>query len=279
MKHTEGTLGTLNSRDGFELYTQSWLPDAEARAAIVLIHGQSDHSGRYRHPLNALVPQGYAVYAFDQRGHGKTGGPRGHVPNYQLLLDDVEAVVRQARQAQPGKQIFLYGHSVGGQITLNYALRRGDGLAGVMVTGPWLRLAFEPPGWKVSLSRTLAGLWPGLTLGNEVDPASISHDAAEVAIYRNDPLNHGRISVQAYNEYTTAAEWALQHATELKLPALLMHGGADPLTSPAGTQTFYERASATDRTLRIYEGMYHEVHNELGRDRVFKDMSEWLGDR
>ena len=276
----------LKTQDGLDLFTQSWKPNSPAspgpsaapdpKAIVVLHHGFNDHSGRYPHVAKALTEAGYSLYAFDWRGHGKSGGPRGHTPNYDSLLDDYGLVVAEAKKDQPGKKVFLYGHSMGGNIALNYALRRPEGLAGAVITSPQLRLSFEPPAWQVALARVMASLYPTFSQKANLDAGTISHNPAVVQAYRHDPLIHGTISAKLFFSIVEAASYALAHAADLKIPILLAHGGDDPLTDPKATQEFYERITFADKTFKRYDGQFHELHNETDPMRLLKDVVEWL---
>ncbi|KPV48748.1 hypothetical protein SE17_36400, partial [Kouleothrix aurantiaca] len=148
------------SADGIRLHLQSCEPDAPPRAAVTLVHGYGEHSGRYRHVAAALADAGFALVTGDHRGHGKSGGARGHTPSYEHILDDIGAMLEAAHARFPGLPQFIYGHSMGGNFTLNYVLRRRPQLAGVVATGPWLRLAFEPPRWQVTLARVMDRVYP-----------------------------------------------------------------------------------------------------------------------
>ena len=125
------------SSDGIEMYSRGWLPAGKPKAAIVLVHGHGEHVGRYEHVGAALTGGGYALLGFDLRGHGRSGGPRGHTPSYEAYMDDIAAFLAQAGERHPGLPRFLYGHSLGGNLVLNYVLRRRPDLTGVIVTGPW----------------------------------------------------------------------------------------------------------------------------------------------
>ncbi len=275
MQHLEGK---IRAADGLPLYWQAWKPEGDVKAVVVLAHGLGEHSGRYAHVAGALTAAGYSVYALDHRGHGQSGGPRGHVPDYTSLLDDFGLIIKMAQRENPGKKVFIYGHSLGGNIVLNYALRRPEGLAGVIAQGAGLKLAFEPPGWKMSLARLMSNIWPSFAQGNELERAALSRDPAVVQAYEEDPLVHDRITARLFVGFMEAAEYALEHAGEIRLPVLLLHGGDDRLTDPAGTRLFYERAGTDDRSLRIYEGLYHEIHNEPEQEQVFRDIIAWLGE-
>lgn len=265
----------LKTQDGLDLFTPSWkVPDP--RAILVLTHGYNDHSGRFAHVGKALNNAGYSLYAYDLRGHGKSGGQRGHTPGFEYLLDDLQMVIQEARKDAPGKKVFVYGHSMGGNITLNYALRRPEGLSGVVATGPWLRLAFEPPAIQLAVAKIVGSLFPAFSQKANLDIKGLSRDENVQEAYRTDPLLHGVISVRLLTEITNNGLDAIERAGLFGLPALLMHGGADPITSAAATQQFFERATVADKTLKLYDGMRHEIHNEFGQEDVFADMTAWL---
>jgi acylglycerol lipase len=272
MEHIEFTWQT---GDGLQLFAQGWLPDGETRAVVCLVHGLGEHTGRYPHVGAALAQTGYALLGFDLRGHGQSQGQRGHAPSWEALLDDIRCFLEQAAQRFPGRPRFLYGHSLGATLVLNYALRRLPELAGVIATGPLLRPAFAPPAWKITLGRLMYRLWPTFAMSNELDPSGLSRDPDVVRAYVNDMLVHDRLSARLGMDMLSAGEWVLEHAPELMLPLLLMHGSTDALCSPEATRHFAARATS-DPTYRSWDGLYHEIHNEPERQQVFDTMIGWL---
>jgi acylglycerol lipase len=274
MRHSEGTFGSRDEE--VNIYWQAWQPEGEAHAVLVLAHGLGEHSSRYGHVAGALAAGDYGLYALDFRGFGKSEGKRGHAPGYESLLDDYGLLIGVAHNAHPGAKVFVYGHSMGGQLALNYALRRPDGLAGVIASGVWLKLAHRPPGWKVTLAHLLSEHAPQSTMGNGMDRSALSRDPAVVEAYNNDPLVHDRVSARLAQEMFDGADYALEHAPELTVPVLLLHGSGDRICDLAGARLFYERAGSDDKTFREYEGMYHEVHNDPEQEQVFADILEWL---
>jgi alpha-beta hydrolase superfamily lysophospholipase len=272
MKHFEWI---CPSGDSTRISAQSWQPDTEARAAVCLIHGLGEHSSRYAHLGAALAQAGYALLTFDHRGHGRSQGPRGHTPSYETLMDDVGRSLEEAAGRFPGRPRFLYGHSMGGNLVLNYALRRRPDLAGVIATGPWLRTAFAPPAWKVKLGRVMNNIWPALAQPSGLETQAISRDPAVVRAYVGDPLVHDRISARLFVSCYEAGLWALEHAAEFSLPLLIMHGGDDRLTSAAASREFAARVPG-DCTLKIWESFYHEIHNEPEQRDVFAAIVDWL---
>lgn len=266
------------SRDGWLLYAQAWQPEGETRSAVCLVHGLGEHSGRYSHVAAALNRAGYALMAMDLRGHGRSTGRRGHAPSLEVMLDDIDLLLEEAGRRFPGRPRFLYGHSMGGLLVLYYTLLRRPPLAGVIATGSALRTPLAEQKVKVTLARLLSRLLPALTLPSGLDPATISRDPAVVQAYRNDPLVHDRISFRLAGELLRASRWVMEHAAEFPLPLLLIHGGADRLTLPEGSREFADRAGR-NCTLKIWEGLYHEVHNEPEQGEVLADILSWMEKR
>ena len=273
MQHTEFNWRT---DDGLQLFAQAWQPDEEPRAAVALVHGLGEHSGRYTHVAAALTAAGYALVTFDHRGHGRSEGQRGHAPSWDTLICDTAKLLQETAARFPGRPAFLYGHSFGGNLVLNYILRRKPPLAGAIVTAPILRTAFRPPAWKIKLGETLYSLWPTFLLSNELDPKGLSHDSKVVSDYVHDPLVHNRVSARLGMDMLRSGEWAIAHAGELALPLLLMHGASDPVCSPQASQEFAQGAPREACTFKSWDNLYHEIHNEPEQQQVFQAMIEWL---
>jgi alpha-beta hydrolase superfamily lysophospholipase len=264
------------SLDGLDMYARGWAPRGHPKTAIMLVHGHGEHVARYDHVAAALAEKGDAMLGFDLRGNGKSGGPRGHTPSYDALMDDIASFSQQTELRYAGLPRFLYGHSLGGNLVLNYALRRKPDLRGVIATGPWLKLAFDPPASQVTLGRLMNGIAPGFTQHSKLNTQGLSHDQMVVAAYDNDPLVHDKISARLFMAIYESGLWALEHAAEFPQPLLLMHGAADPITSAKSSQEFAQKAGKKV-TLKIWGGLYHEIHTELEKAEVFKVMLDWLG--
>ena len=264
------------SSDGVDMYARGWAPVGTPKASIMLVHGHGEHIARFDHVAAALTDKGYAMLGFDLRGHGKSGGSRGHTPSYDALMDDIASFSQQTDQRYAGLPRFLYGHSLGGNLVLNYALRRKPDLHGVIATGPWLKLAFQPPASQVTLGRLMNGIAPGFIQHSKLDTKGLSHDQVVVTAYENDPLVHDKISARLFVAMYESGLWALEHAAEFPLPLLLMHGAADPITSVQASQEFAEKA-CKKTNLKVWNGLYHEIHNELEKADVFNTMLDWLG--
>jgi alpha-beta hydrolase superfamily lysophospholipase len=265
----------LTAVDRARVFVRHW-PVTNPKGVLVICHGLGEYGGRYGNFVEALVPAGYALFAHDHRGHGKTDGRRGHVDRFDRFLDDLFLVVRHAATLYPGRPIFLFGHSMGGLIVLSYALRHPNTVRGVIASGAALKLQLEVPKLKALAGKLMAAAWPTFTMGNELDPHWLSHDEAVVQAYIDDPLVHDRVSARFYVEFTGAMERALFGAGALQMPLLAFHGGADPITSPEGTRLFYETASSADKTFRLFDGQFHEVHNDTAKAEAIGLVRQWL---
>ncbi|MEW5785873.1 MAG: lysophospholipase [Bacillota bacterium] len=263
------------ARDALQLFAQSWEPAGEVKGVICLVHGLGEHSSRYGHWVEMLDQADYAVLATDLRGHGKSEGARGHTPSFERYMDDLGLLLEEAARRFPEKPCFLYGHSMGGLLVANYVLRRRPRLAGVVITSPGLRTALEKQTGKVAAVRLLGAIAPGLNQPSGLDPATLSRDPAVVEAYRNDPLVHDRISLGMARGSLAAIRYAFAHASEFNLPLLIMHGAADQLVFAEGSSEFAGLVSG-ECTLKIWDQLYHELHNEPEKDQVFAVLVEWL---
>jgi len=261
--------------DGLKLRACSWLPEDAPRALVCLLHGLGEHSGRYRHLVDRLVPAGYGMAAFNLRGHGTSQGQRGHAPGLAALMDDISRFFTEVRKRLPDVPRFLYGHSMGGTLAINYVLRMHPQIAGVIVTGPFLRPAFKVPILKLMIARVMYRLWPALSLPNGLNPNHVSRDAAVVQAYTRDSLVHDRLSVQLGIDILQAGAWALEHASEFSLPLLLMQGGADLIVAVDACREFASKVDAHCE-FKLWEGCYHEIHNEPEKEAVFDFLLNWL---
>jgi alpha-beta hydrolase superfamily lysophospholipase len=270
----------VQSRDGLTLRLYQWWPEAEPKAVITFTHGGGEYATKYTHIARALNAAGYAWVAHDLRGHGRSGGPRGHVPGYEAFLSDLDRVLAHVRHLAAGKPLFLFGHSLGGQITAAYVLDRQPLVGGVILNAPWLRLLFQPAGWKMYLAQMLTRLWPSFALTTGLDGSvKMTHDATLEASYPDLDLGHSMMSARLGMEALARGEEVFLRAPEWQTPLLLLHGGADGVFAASSSQDFFERVASTDKTLHLYPGLYHETLNEIERDMVIADVAGWLDAR
>ena len=265
----------FKSKDGLELFAHAFPSKKPPKAIICLVHGHGEHIERYQHLAAALNDAGYALVGFDNRGHGQSDGLRGHTPSYESLLDDMDTFLTEVDKDYPDLLRILYGHSMGGNLALNYALRRKPKLKGVIATGPWVKLAFEPPAVQVFLGRTMDKIYPAFIQASGLETAALSRDPEVVRAYENDPLVHDKISARLFVGMYESGLWALENAREFPLPLLLMHGSADRITSAEASREFAEKAGECVK-LKIWDGLFHEIHNEPEQEEIFKTIINWL---
>jgi alpha-beta hydrolase superfamily lysophospholipase len=215
---------------------------------------------------------------FDLRGHGRSGGARGHAPSLDAYMQDIRRFFRLMDQRYPNIPRFLYGHSFGGLLTLAYAIQYGAVLKGVLVTGPALRSPLQEQRAKIAMVRLLGSLLPTITVRSGLDATTISRDPEIVAAYKNDPLVHDSTSLGFGKAGLTAIDLCLARAREFPVPLLMIHGKADKITYFNGSEDFAKlvREAGGDITLKLWDDLYHEVHNEPEKAKVFQFMAEWL---
>lgn len=270
---------TLKSADGLDLQVRRWQDPAARKAwTFVVVHGLGEHSGRYQRFAEWFTGQGATVYAMDQRGHGRSGGPRGHAPSLNALVDDLDRVVRHAKRESGGPMV-LVAHSFGGLIGIAYAMQHPEQLDRAVFSAPLLKVKVAVPAWKRAIARVLPRIAPRASLSNEVDARLLSHDPAVAPAYTADPLVHNRITAGLYGDTIARGEAFIARAGELRVPFLLLHGAQDQIVDPAGSQRFFARSSAPERALCFYPGMYHEIFNEVEQEMVFQDIESWLTQR
>ncbi|MBE0675291.1 MAG: alpha/beta hydrolase [Bacteroidales bacterium] len=260
--------------DGTPIRGEMHEPSGECRGVLVLIHGLGEHFGRYRQWAQRFVSAGYAVYGADLPGHGVSGGSRGHISSYSAAGEIIDNLTDMGHKRFPGAPVIIYGHSLGGGIVLRYLIESHPDICCAIVTSPWLKLAFEPPRIKLLLAKAVKGIAPRMAQPSGLVVDYISRDTEVVEEYKNDPLVHDRISVSLFNSAVDAAAYSLSEASGLKVPLLLMHGGGDLITSPEGSRLFAASSSLTE--LKIWEGGYHELHNDVIREEVFGYLAGWL---
>lgn len=267
----------FSTKDNLRLFGRVWLsPNSKVKGIVYLIHGIGEHSGRYEHVGEAFTQAGYHLAAFDLRGHGLSEGKKGFSPSWNHLLDDIELFIAES-QKQIDKNLpeFLYGHSLGANLILTYGLQRNPNLSGVIATGPSLKLAFEPPKFKLFLGKVLANVIPSFSMSNELETAALSRDSAVVKAYEDDVYVHDRISAKLAMDLFASGQYALDHAKEWHLPLLLMHGTSDRINLYSATQQFADHGNGNVNFI-LYADGYHEIHNDLEKEKVIEDMISWL---
>lgn len=273
MKHREGNFA---GQKGLKLYYQCWLADGAPKAVLLVAHGLAEHSGRYKNLVNYFVPKGYAVYALDHRGHGKSEGIRCYVDRFDDYLLDLKTFFDMVCREHKDTRIFLIGHSMGATIGTAYALEHQDELAGLVLSGASLTASPSVSPALLAMAGIVAALAPKLGV-TPLDASAISRDKAVVDAYVNDPLVfRGKIPSRMGAELVKMWKKLPDRMPDIKLPLLIMHGSADRLAAPEGSKLLYERAGSKDKTLKLYDGLYHEIFNEPEHQQVMADVEDWL---
>lgn len=273
MEHIEGTFTV----DGIgNLYYQGWLPAGEAKAVVMVSHGLGEHSGRYLNVVNQLVPAGYAVYAIDHIGHGRSDGVRMYLNRFEDFTRPLNVYREMVPQWQPNKKMFLFGHSMGGLIAAYHLLDAQDEYAAAVLSAPLVKVPDNVTPMTLFMAKLLSQLLPKLGL-QDVDPNGVSRDPAVVKAYIEDPLVHnGKTTARLGAEMLRAMQRVTAERGTIRLPVLVIQGEADPLVDAHGSREFAEALGSVDKTYREYPDRYHESFNDLGKEVILSDLQAWL---
>ena len=302
MRHEEGRFAGVGD---LQLYWQGWLPDAAhstprhrrraarcraarrrtadaaphdaaPQAVLALVHGVGEHSGRYMNLVGPLVEGGYPVYSYDQRGHGRSPGPRVHIERWTDYRDDLRAFLGLVAQNAPDRPLVLYGHSMGSLVVLDYLLQRPGGLAGAIVSGVALQPAGVGKPYQAAMARVLSRVTPRLSVDLGIHADSLTGDDEGLRAATSDPYLTSRATVRWGAESLATVRRITAGMAAIDLPLLVLHGGADPLNRLAGAQALIDAVPNPDKTLLVYPGVRHEPHNDRGHEQVAADVKEWL---
>lgn len=270
-------ISNFSGKGGVKIFFQKWIAP-KAKAALVLVHGVGEHSGRYSNLLNALAGKGVSVFALDHRGHGKSEGKRGHVDSFMDYVYDLKLFVEYVKDENKGLPLVLYGHSMGGIIAAKYALTYQNDPSMVVLSSPGFAPAFKVPGWKKSIATFLSSKAGSLLIPTGLSPADISRDSEAVKEYASDPMVHKKVSAKWFTEFMKTGEECMTNALSLKKPLLVFHGTGDKIADYKATEEFYNSAGSSQKDILLYDGFYHEVINEpeSDRNRALKDVVSWI---
>jgi len=273
MIHQEGTFKGIRNAS---VYYQCWLPKEEPRGSLLIIHGLADHCGRYGNFVNHFVPRGYAVYGIDHPGHGKSEGKRVFIKKFGDFIENLNTYLEMILTWQPGKPVFLYGHSMGGLIGSIFLLENQKKITGAILSGPGVKVPENISSGVILAGKVFSILMPGFGLIG-LDASHVSRDPAVVQAYIDDPLVFsGKTTARLAAELLKAMKRISSESEKITLPILILHGGDDKLVDPASAQMLYDKVTSQDKTLKIYDRLYHEIINEPERDTVLADMEKWL---
>ncbi len=276
MKHIEGNLKGVRDTD---IYYQGWLPDGNVKAVLLIVHGVGEYCGRWMNIVNYFVPLGYGVYGLDHIGHGKSGGARELIKGFEDFTGPLGQYYQMVKGWQPGKPIYIYGHSMGALITLFYLLDHQADFKGAIISAPPVKIPENISPLTISIGKILATVAPRTGI-LALDTSGLSHDQQVVTAYNTDPLVfHGKITASISAGMLKAMLRVNEEAASISLPIFIMQGSADRIVDTTGAKLIYDKVGSKDKTLKMYDKLYHEVHNEPERDTMFADLKSWLSTR
>ncbi|MEM6352154.1 MAG: lysophospholipase [Cyanobacteria bacterium P01_D01_bin.14] len=268
--------GTFTGVRQLQLYYQVWLPSGPTKANIILIHGLGEHIDRYHHVAKTFNQSGYALWAFDNLGHGRSDGQRGHIERWSDYTENIGQFLTLVKAQSPHYPCFIYGHSLGALMTLVYVLKQPEGLGGLVLSAPPIQPSGVEKPWIKAFAKTFSQLLPRLSLSLGLGTESLSRDPKVVRRAEADPLMHSVATLRWGTETIDAIATVRENAHQLRLPILLLHGDADKISDVSGSHELFEAITYSDKTLLIYPDSYHELHNDLERDQVLQDIVIWL---
>ena len=270
--------GTFTGVNQLNLYYQSWYPKQKVKGVVVIVHGLGGHSNKYTTVVNHLVDRDFAIYAFDQRGHGRSPGQRGYIKSWAELRADLATFLQLVRTETKDYPCFLLGHSLGAAVVLDYGLRGKNPqkqLQGIIAMAPPLGTVGVPP-WRLFMGRVLSQIYPRFSLDLGIDLSYSSRDPQVVEASRKDSLRHSRGTARLSTEFMETIAWINSHAQDWQLPLLILYGGEDKVTLPYSNNLFFEGITFADKEIKEYPESYHELHHDLNYQEVLADIKYWL---
>jgi alpha-beta hydrolase superfamily lysophospholipase len=275
MRHYEDT---FKGSDGLNLYCQCWHSEGSVRAVLVIVHGLGGHSGKFSNLVETVVAKDCAVYGYDMRGNGRSPGQRGYINAWSEFRDDLRLFLKWIKTQEPGKPVFLLGHSVGAVVVADYGLQCPDeaaALHGVILSAPILGQTGVSP-LKMAVGRLLSQVWPRFSLNTGLGVELGTRNPAMLAVYADDPLRHARVSARFGTEFLKTVAWIHAHAADWRLPLLILHGSGDRVALPEGGQRFFQNAGCLDKERREYANAYHELFDDVNYQEVLADLNDWI---
>lgn len=273
--HDEGRFEGIG---GEKIFFQYFKPKAY-KNIVIYVHSMGEHSGRYLFPIEYFIDRKVAFYGLDYRGHGKSSGKRGHIDLFSNYLNDLSTFINIVKKREADKRFFVMGHGLGGLIVVRYIEECPGFFEGAIISSAALKLKHDISPLMAYVGDKLSRYMPRFSMTNEIDPVNLTHDKDVVKKYMEDDLVHNKVTARFFTECSSAMRVAFEKAETVTLPFLIMHAGADHVVSPDGSRQFYETIASPDKTLYIYQGMYHEILNEIDRVTVYKDIEKWIAPR
>jgi alpha-beta hydrolase superfamily lysophospholipase len=273
--HLRRSESSLEGSGGLCLFRRAWLPP-QPRRVMLLIHGFAEHSGRYEAPGAWFAARGCAVHAYDQRGHGRSDGMRGHVERFDEFLDDATILLDAVKAEHPGLPVVLVGHSMGGLILASFLRERRPAVAAAVSSCAAFQLDDALSAWRLRLARLTRRVAPRASIAANLPLAGLSRDPEVIRQYEEDPLVFHKLTVSLALEMFDAARRLHGGAADVKVPLLVLHGEDDPIAPPQGSRGFSAGLVSPGSDLRIYPGLRHEIFNEPEAESVYADVVTWL---
>lgn len=266
------------SREGLKIYAAEW-PVASAKAVVGLVHGVGEHCRRYDHLAAFLQKHDVAMLGYDRQGHGQSEGKPGYAARFSLYYEEVAALLIECERRYPDRPVYLYGHSLGGNLVLNYIIRRNPDLAGAILSAPFIQLGFPPNQASILLGKMMRKIYPSFSQSNQLNLPKLSRDPAVIEAYKADPLVHDRVTARTGLDTLESGDYLHNYQGEINIPILLMHGSADEITSHGATAAFAKRVEGPDISFQSWPDFYHELHNEPEKKEVFDFVWSWISAR
>lgn len=266
----------IHSAGGTQLFCTAWQSQNPPKAVLFIVHGLGEHSGRYEELATVFNENQFAVFAFDHRGHGQSEGKKGHAESIEQFVEDVEYALMHCRSLFLDTPIFLFGHSMGGQIVASYLEKvKSKEIVGAIISSAWFQIANPPPSWQIKLIKWLRQFFPSLTQSNRLDPKNISSVRSEVELYKADPLVHDKISLTLFNTLFQNGLRLIHQAKAVKIPVLVCHGNRDQITATLGSEQ-YANNLGEKAEFKIWPGAFHEPHHDKEKGAVIKFYVDWV---
>ncbi len=263
------------TKDHLHLYGQAWKPETAPKAVVNYVHGFGSHSNRAEFLFKELVKHNIAIVTLDYRGHGKSSGKRGYVKKYDDLLSDIKVLIQHSKKIFPKTPVFLYGHSLGGNLAINYILQKKHTVNGVIAASPWIKLTYPPGKIKILSAKIISKIFPRIILNANINPNILSRDNTIPKHYMHDELVHNRMSPKLYFQIEKGGNYLLVNKHKINIPILLMHGNKDKLTSHKATK-YMAKNTGHNTIIKIWKNNYHELHNELNKKEVIDYVVKWI---
>ena len=271
---SENTSYTILASDGINLFIRNH-SIRKSNKVILLIHGLGEHSGRYLNLIQDFNDKNISVFTMDIRGHGKSEGKRGHSPFYDQLMSDIQYFIQHVGNVISNQKYFLYGHSMGGNLVINYSLKKDEKINGIIATSPSIKPIIKLSKIKLFMAKLFQKVMPSLTLNNGLDINGISRNLQVVENYMNDPLVHDQVSVQLGIDIINSGIYALENSQDIEVPMLIFHGKKDHLTSYNSSKELVENSKSNIKFIG-FKDAYHEIHNEPEKEKLLMNIFDWI---